>query len=90
MKPRSFQVGDHVLRMQGEAWKDRAEGKLTANWGGPFRVTKNLGNGAYKLEELFGKAISRTWNASFKILFQLDKHLTREYPFSYLSAFIPR
>nr|KYP53835.1 hypothetical protein KK1_024409 [Cajanus cajan] len=63
VKPRSFQVGDLVWRLLGEARKDTLDGKLAPTWGGPFRVTEDLENGAYRLEELNGKPIPRTWNA---------------------------
>nr|KYP58225.1 hypothetical protein KK1_004519 [Cajanus cajan] len=64
VKPRSFQAGDLVWRLLGEARKDTSDGKLAPTWGGPFRVTKDLENGAYRLEELSGKPIPRTWNAT--------------------------
>ncbi|RDX63852.1 hypothetical protein CR513_57663, partial [Mucuna pruriens] len=38
--------------------------KLTPRWEGPFRVTKEVGRGAYRLETLKGKEIPRTWNAA--------------------------
>lgn len=64
IKLRGFAEGVLVLRLQGEARKDSSERKLVANWGGPFRIVEQLGNGAYRLEELSGKPIPRTWNAS--------------------------
>nr|KYP33544.1 Retrovirus-related Pol polyprotein from transposon 17.6 [Cajanus cajan] len=64
VRPRSFRVGDLVRRLLGEARRDTSEGKLEPNWGGPFRVLKDLENGAYRLEELNRKAIPRTWNAT--------------------------
>jgi len=44
--------------------QNRQEGKLAPNWDDPFRVADSLHNGAYKLEELSGKLILRTWNAT--------------------------
>nr|KYP34993.1 Transposon Ty3-I Gag-Pol polyprotein [Cajanus cajan] len=64
VKPRSFREGDLVWRLLGEARKDTSDGKLAPTWGGPFRVTEDLENGAYRLEELSGKPIPRTWNAT--------------------------
>nr|KYP60953.1 Transposon Ty3-I Gag-Pol polyprotein [Cajanus cajan] len=61
---RSFRVGNLVWRLLGEAWKDTSEGKFAPTWGGPFRVTEDLENGAYRLEELSGKPVPRTWNAT--------------------------
>ncbi|RDX80911.1 gag-pol, partial [Mucuna pruriens] len=47
--PRNFKPQDLVLRR---------------TWEGPFRVKKEVGRGAYKLETLKGKEIPRTWNAA--------------------------
>nr|KYP37991.1 Transposon Ty3-I Gag-Pol polyprotein [Cajanus cajan] len=60
VKPRAFRAGDLVWRLLGEARKDTSDGKLAPTWGGPFRVTEDLKNGAYRLEELNGKPIPRT------------------------------
>nr|KYP73955.1 Transposon Ty3-I Gag-Pol polyprotein [Cajanus cajan] len=64
VRPRSFRVGDLVWRLLGEARKDTSDGKLAPTWGGPFRVVEDLENEAYRLEELSGKSIPRTWNAT--------------------------
>nr|KYP33134.1 Retrovirus-related Pol polyprotein from transposon opus [Cajanus cajan] len=64
VKPRAFRARDLVWRLLGEARKDTSDGKLAPTWGGPFRVTEDLKNGAYRLEELNGKPIPRTWNAT--------------------------
>jgi len=48
--------------MIGDAQKDSAEGKFAPNWEGPYRVAENLENGAYRLEQLSGEPIPRTWN----------------------------
>nr|KYP45990.1 Uncharacterized protein Mb2253c family [Cajanus cajan] len=47
VQPRSFRVGDLVWQLLGEAQKDTSDGKLAPTWGGPFRVTEDLENGAY-------------------------------------------
>ncbi|GAU41760.1 hypothetical protein TSUD_13610 [Trifolium subterraneum] len=57
---RDFEVGSLVLRRNA---KDSHEGKLAANWEGPYRVRGKTDNGAYHLETLQGKEIPRTWNA---------------------------
>jgi len=46
--------------MMTEVRKDPTQGKLAPNWEGSFRIVKNLQNGAYRLETLDEKAISRT------------------------------
>jgi len=61
LKPREFQVADLVMR---KAHPYQLENKLSPKWTGPFRVTKALGNGAYRLETLEGGTIPRTWNAT--------------------------
>jgi len=62
VKPRNFRPGDLVWRMRSEARKN--DGKFSANWEGPFRVTEVAGKGAYRLECLSGQAVPRTWNAA--------------------------
>nr|KYP53992.1 hypothetical protein KK1_000157 [Cajanus cajan] len=64
LKRRNFQEGDLVWRATGSARRNPIEGKLAANWDGPLRVRHALNNGAYKLEELSGKVIPRTWNST--------------------------
>ncbi|GAU34623.1 hypothetical protein TSUD_394140 [Trifolium subterraneum] len=55
---RDFEVGSLVLNA-----KDSNEGKLAANWEGPYRVRGKTDNDAYHLETLQRKEIPRTWNA---------------------------
>jgi len=62
LKPRSFHKGDLVWRMASKARKH--EGKFSPNWEGPFRVLKEVGNGAYRLEKLSGEPLPNTWNIS--------------------------
>ncbi|GAU50709.1 hypothetical protein TSUD_301140 [Trifolium subterraneum] len=57
---REFEVGSLVLRRNQ---KDSREGKLAANWEGPYRVRAKTENRAYHLEDLYNKEIPRTWNA---------------------------
>nr|KYP32782.1 Pol polyprotein [Cajanus cajan] len=64
LKLRSFREGDLVWRAVGEAQKEISAGKFAANWEGPFRISECLQNGAYRLTELSGKVIPRTWNAT--------------------------
>ena len=60
LKLRSFHKGDLVWRMASTARKH--EGKFSPNWEGPFRVLKEVGNGAYRLEKLSGEPLPNTWN----------------------------
>ncbi|XP_019447233.1 PREDICTED: uncharacterized protein K02A2.6-like [Lupinus angustifolius] len=59
--PRQFPEGTLVLR---RADIGRVRGKLGPNWEGPYRVIKKIGKGAYKLQDLAGKNIPRTWNVA--------------------------
>ena len=58
--PREFEVGDLVLRRN---MKNSDEGKLAANWEGPYRIRMKTGTGAYELEDLIKGPLPRTWNA---------------------------
>ncbi|XP_072088114.1 uncharacterized protein [Arachis hypogaea] len=58
-----FEKDDLVLRCNDIGLATQGEGKLAANWEGPYRVREVLGKGAYKLEKLDGREIPRTWNA---------------------------
>nr|XP_025678207.1 uncharacterized protein LOC112778053 [Arachis hypogaea] len=57
---REFEERDLVLRRNDVGLPTRGEGKLAANWEGPYRIKKVLGKGAYKLERLDEKEIPRT------------------------------
>ncbi|KAI5437554.1 hypothetical protein KIW84_023605 [Lathyrus oleraceus] len=57
---REFQVGTLVLRRNQ---KNPREGKLAANWEGPYCVRDKTSNGAYYLENLQGEQLARPWNA---------------------------
>lgn len=58
--PWQFKEGELVWRACSKAQKPSSDGKLVANWEGPFRLRYNLKNGAYKLDELSGEVILRT------------------------------
>jgi hypothetical protein len=70
VKPRSFKVGDLVLRKVTLTTKDSDEGKLAPNWEGPYKVISCQRPGAYYLEDLAGKVLLRPWNV---------EHLKRYY-----------
>ncbi|XP_057721018.1 uncharacterized protein LOC130935331 [Arachis stenosperma] len=59
---REFEPNDLVLRRNDIGLPTPGEGKLAANWEGPYRVKKVMGKGAFKLEKLDGKEVPRTWN----------------------------
>jgi len=49
---RSFDIGDLVLRRASIGMKNAREGKLAANWEGPYRIWRITRSGAYALEIL--------------------------------------
>ena len=49
---REFEVSSIVLKRNH---KESREGKLAANWEGPYRVYAKMGTGAYYLENLQGE-----------------------------------
>ncbi|XP_057718883.1 uncharacterized protein LOC130933315 [Arachis stenosperma] len=61
---REFEPNDLVLRRNDIGLPTPGEGKLAANWEGPYKVKEVMGKGAFKLERLDGKEVPRTWNAS--------------------------
>jgi hypothetical protein len=62
VKPRTFQIGDLVLRKVMANTRRPNEGKLGPNWEGSYKVLSHAGHGAYRLEDLNGKPIPRPWN----------------------------
>ncbi|KAI9073225.1 hypothetical protein K1719_044834 [Acacia pycnantha] len=63
VRPRSFQLGDLVLKRADIRNKNAKDSKLAANWDGPYRLRETLEKGAYVLETLDESPIKRTWNA---------------------------
>jgi hypothetical protein len=59
VRPRSFVVGDLVLRL-----KQDSHGKLESPWVGPYIVIEVIPGGAYRLQDKkTGKDESNPWNA---------------------------
>ena len=61
---RKFKLGDWVLRRVFQNTKEAGAGKLGLNWEGPYKVTKIVGQGAYKLQAQDGRNIAQ----------QLERH----------------
>nr|GFB56099.1 reverse transcriptase domain-containing protein [Tanacetum cinerariifolium] len=57
----SFRPGDFMYHANGVSHAEDA-GKLGPKWEGPYEVTEALGNGAYKLRDMDGRELPRTWN----------------------------
>ncbi|KAM2770624.1 hypothetical protein PS2_013261 [Malus domestica] len=63
VKPRSFKVGDWVLKKRLLCDRVPSEGTLSPNWDGPFEVVGISRPGFYKLRNSDGKTLGHQWNA---------------------------
>ncbi|KAM1838500.1 hypothetical protein TB2_019772 [Malus domestica] len=63
VKPRSFKVGDWVLKKRLLYDRVPSEGTLSPNWDGPFEVIGISRPGSYKLRSSDGKTLGHPWNA---------------------------
>ena len=63
VQPREMGKGDLVLRKTSATGKAGIDGKLTANWEGPYRITEQVVPGSYRLMDMAGKKLKNTWNA---------------------------
>ncbi|KAL5728749.1 ATP-dependent zinc metalloprotease FTSH 5 [Ranunculus cassubicifolius] len=61
---RKFLPGDLVLRQMFQNKKIAAEGKLGANWEGPYIIDQAHDTGAYYLRTIEGEHIKNPWNGS--------------------------
>ncbi|XP_072052095.1 uncharacterized protein [Arachis hypogaea] len=61
---REFAPNDLVLRRNDIGAPTPGEGKLTPNWKGSYKIKATIGRGAYKLKQLNGYEIPRTWNTA--------------------------
>ena len=59
VKLKKFNISDLVLRKVTLATKDPAQGKLSPNWEGPYRVVHYSRQGGYHLEDMEGKRLPR-------------------------------
>ncbi|GKV12323.1 hypothetical protein SLEP1_g23482 [Rubroshorea leprosula] len=64
VRPRTFRVGDLVLRKAGLTGFETRFRKLAPNWEGPYVVTEIPHPGAYVLVDAEGKRIPRVWNVN--------------------------
>ena len=51
-----------MLRKVVGNMRDVGAGKLAQTWEGPYKVTAIVGTGAYYLEDLDERPLSRSWN----------------------------
>ncbi|GKV13510.1 hypothetical protein SLEP1_g24510 [Rubroshorea leprosula] len=62
--PRTFKVGDLVLRKVGLTGFETHFGKLASNWEGPYTMAEVPHPNAYVLQDVEGKRIPRVWNVN--------------------------
>ncbi|GKV40237.1 hypothetical protein SLEP1_g47906 [Rubroshorea leprosula] len=62
VRPRSFKIGDLVLKKAGLTGFETRFGKLAPNWEGPYTVAEVPHPGAYILRDTKGKRVPRVWN----------------------------
>ena len=63
VKPRSFKVGDLVLRKVMLNTRDPSTGALGPTWEGPYKVVEIVRPGTYRLTDLNDKVLPHPWNA---------------------------
>jgi hypothetical protein len=54
--------GDLVLHKVIESKRDPTQGKLGANWEGPYQIVLEAGLGAFNLAGMDDKPLKRPWN----------------------------
>ena len=64
IRVRTFKIRDWVLHRVFQNTKEVGVGKLGPNWEGPYKITKVVGQGAYKLQVRDGYDIHNSWNAT--------------------------
>ncbi|GKU99462.1 hypothetical protein SLEP1_g12312 [Rubroshorea leprosula] len=64
VRPRTFKVGDLVLRKAGLTGFETRFGKLAPNWEGPYTIAEVLHPGAYIMRDTTGKRVPRVWNVN--------------------------
>ena len=62
VKPRSYKLGDIVLKKFLPARKNLAHGKLGPNWEGPYIVSRVVRPSNYELQTEEGKVLHHAWN----------------------------
>ena len=62
VRHRDFKIGDLVLRKVMGAARDPIQGKLGANWEGPYRITSWQRKGTYHLKRIDGQKLPHPWN----------------------------
>uniref|UniRef100_A0A2N9HY76 Uncharacterized protein n=1 Tax=Fagus sylvatica TaxID=28930 RepID=A0A2N9HY76_FAGSY len=64
VRERILTPGDLVLRKVLGSRRDPTQGKLGANWEGPYQIVSKAGLGAFNLKGMDDKPLKRPWNIS--------------------------
>ena len=59
---RPLRLGDLVLRKMESVGRAKEQGKLTPNWEGPYKIVEVVRDGTFRLENMEGHVLPRTWN----------------------------
>ncbi|XP_056697450.1 uncharacterized protein [Spinacia oleracea] len=60
---RVLKVRDFILRKMESVGRANEQGKLTPTWEGPYEIYDKVRDGTYRIEDMQGRPILRTWNA---------------------------
>ena len=63
VKIRTFAVRDMVLQRVFPNTMIKEHGKFNQNWEGPYIITKEVGQGAYRIANIDGCELPNSWNA---------------------------
>ena len=63
VRPRTSNEGDLVLHKVIQNTVELNAGQLGANWKGPYKISKVVRPGVYRLETIEGIEVLRSWNA---------------------------
>ena len=72
VRNRPMEEGNLVLRKSAVISALRADGKLRANWEGPYRILKLIGPNTCILQTLSGETLRKTWNLNYLKLYTND------------------
>jgi len=72
VRNRPMEEGDLVLRKFAVTGALRGDGKLRANWEGPYCILKMIGPNTCILQTLLGETLEKTWNLNYLKLYTND------------------
>ncbi|KAM1792087.1 hypothetical protein ACFX12_035981 [Malus domestica] len=90
VKPRSFKVGDWVLKKRLLYDRVPSEGTLSPNWDGPFEVVGISCPGSYKLRSSDGKTFIHPWNADHLKYYYKYTHIVQVLSYSRSASYVTK